>query len=100
MYCTLVAVVLLVPPSPKVHARLVIEPTEPSENVTVNGAVPLVGLPVKLAVGGTFGPTFVRPHVIHSRGWTRLVLWPAPSDATVLEIPIMSTRFNTFTVTV
>src|SRR5437867_8356855 len=96
----LVPVMFVVPPSPKPQLRLVIEPIELSVNVTASGAAPLVGLPLKLATGGGLGPMFVIPHVIHSRGWTKFVVWLALSDATTLDIPNMSTRFNTFTVTV
>src|SRR2546425_523666 len=96
----LVAVMFVVAPSPKLQLRLVIEPTELSVNVTASGAAPLVGLPVKLAVGAVGDPTFMRDSVIHSRGWVTVTLWPAPSEATTLDIPSMSTRFNTLTVTV
>ena len=44
---------MLVPPSPKLHDLLVILPVEPSVKLTVNGRYPLVGIPLKLAVGGT-----------------------------------------------
>src|ERR1035437_2070660 len=47
----LVAVVLVVFPSPKSQNRLVIVPLELSVNVTASGAAPLVGVPVKLATG-------------------------------------------------
>src|SRR5713101_4062543 len=42
---------LVVAPSPKSQKRLVIVPDEPSVNVTPNGLRPLVGLPLKFAVG-------------------------------------------------
>ena len=43
---------LAVPPSPKVHALLVMEPVELSVKFTANGAKPEVGVAVKLATGG------------------------------------------------
>ena len=44
--CTmLVAVVLLVSPSPKSQNRLVMRPSEVSVNVTARGVAPLVGVP-------------------------------------------------------
>jgi hypothetical protein len=42
-------------PSPKVHAHDVGELLDASVNVTVSGADPEVGVPVKLATGGTAG---------------------------------------------
>ena len=39
-------------PSPKSHAHEVGLPVEVSVNATVRGAVPLGGVPVKLATGG------------------------------------------------
>src|SRR5208282_608357 len=42
---------LVVAPSPKLQNRLLIGPVELSVNVTVNGAAPLVGLPLKMAIG-------------------------------------------------
>ena len=48
---------LEMPPSPKVQAQLVGEPVLVSVKFTVSGAVPLVGVAVKLAVGpGPPGP--------------------------------------------
>ena len=41
-----------VPTSPKFHAHDVGELVEVSVNATVSGAVPDVGIPVKLATGG------------------------------------------------
>ena len=38
-------------PSPKFHFHDVGEPVELSVNVTVNGALPVVGVPAKLATG-------------------------------------------------
>lgn len=39
-------------PSPKSHVYEVGLPVEASVNATVRGAVPLVGVPIKLATGG------------------------------------------------
>jgi hypothetical protein len=47
---------VLVPPSPKVQERLVmgdVPGVEVSVKFTVSGADPVVGVPVKAAVGGT-----------------------------------------------
>src|SRR5436309_10232081 len=49
MLLVLMLVVLL---SPKSQNQLLIVPVELSLNVTTNGAVPLVGLPMKSATGG------------------------------------------------
>src|ERR1700716_845822 len=49
----LVRAVLVVEPSPKSQKRLVIVPVELSVKLTLRGLRPLVGLPVKLAVGTT-----------------------------------------------
>ena len=49
-------------PSPKCHRWFVIEPVDVSVNVTVNGAVPLVGAALNAATGG--GTLFVFPTVI------------------------------------
>src|SRR6266849_9018242 len=46
------ATVLLVAPSPKSQKPLVIVPVDLSVKDTVNGHMPIVGLPVKFAVGG------------------------------------------------
>src|SRR6266568_1520039 len=46
-----VAVVLVVEPSPKSQNRLVMVPVELSVKLTVSGLTPLVGLPLKLASG-------------------------------------------------
>ena len=46
-----------VPLSPKSHSQEVGEPVEVSLKVTVSGADPDVGLPVKLAVGAELGAT-------------------------------------------
>ena len=48
-----------VPVSPNVHAQLVGEFDEVSVKFTVNGATPLVGVAVKLAVGGATGTGIV-----------------------------------------
>ena len=50
MCSTLVAAVLLVPPSPKLQNRLLMVPLELSVKVTVNGVAPLVGLALNAAV--------------------------------------------------
>src|SRR5690349_19977400 len=42
---------LVVAPSPKSQKRLVIVPDEQSVNITLNRSRPLVGLPLKFAVG-------------------------------------------------
>src|SRR2546422_9208261 len=42
----------MVDPSPKSQKRLVIVPAEVSVKVTVSGAAPLVGVPLKLATAG------------------------------------------------
>ncbi len=44
-----------VPPSPKSHAYVVIAPDDWSVNATLSGAGPLVGVPVKAAVGPGYG---------------------------------------------
>src|SRR5580704_9674110 len=44
---------MLVPPSPKVHTRLVTVPLEASVKFTTNVAAPLVGVPPKPATGAT-----------------------------------------------
>jgi hypothetical protein len=49
-------IVLLVP-SPNVHSQLVGALAEVSLNVTLNGALPVVGEAVKLATGGAGGRT-------------------------------------------
>src|ERR1041384_1067634 len=100
MCCKLVAVVLLVAPSPKVQNRLVIEPAELSVNVTVNGGVPLVGVPLNIAVGGETVPRTLRPSVMNSTGRTKVTVpLPGVSDAIVLDNANMSMRFNAFTFT-
>src|SRR5437867_7334668 len=43
---------LVVTLSPKSQSRLLMFPVDVSENVTVNGSIPFVGLPLKFAVGG------------------------------------------------
>ena len=48
-------------PSPKFHIQLVGELVELSENVTSNGAVPEVGVPIKLATGGKMLYVMVNP---------------------------------------
>ena len=51
-WCTTVVPNALVEvPSPKCHRRFVIEPVDVSVNVTVNGAVPLVGAALNEATG-------------------------------------------------
>src|SRR5579859_4492667 len=98
--CTLVAVVLLVPPSPKLQNRLVIEPVEPSVNVTANGGVPFVGLPLKMAAGGGTDPKVERPSVTNSTGAVTFVVWPAVIPAITLDTPNISVRFSALIVNV
>src|SRR6266481_9928079 len=57
------AVVLVVELSPKSQNRFVIVPLELSVKLTVSGLSPLVGLPLKLAVGAT-APVPVRALVL------------------------------------
>src|SRR5258708_481084 len=45
------AEVFVVEPSPKFQNRFVIVPAEVSVKLTVNGAMPMLGFPTKLAVG-------------------------------------------------
>src|ERR1017187_2794708 len=51
VYATVVFSVFVVPPSPNVQDRFVIVPVDVSVNVTSNGTRPLVGVPLKLAMG-------------------------------------------------
>src|SRR5882724_3802918 len=55
--------VLVVEPSPKSQKRLLIVPVEVSVKLTVNGLRPLIGLPVKPAIGTT-APVPVRAFVL------------------------------------
>src|SRR6266446_6468606 len=57
------AAVLMVAPSPKSQNRLVIVPVELSVKVTLSGLRPVVGLPVKFAVGA-IAPAPVRVLVL------------------------------------
>jgi len=76
-------VVLLVPPSPKVHARFVSSGGIVGK-ATVTAPCRWSGA-AKLAVGGTSARHSWRPKVIHSIGWVMVMLELAPSDATTLE---------------
>src|ERR1043166_2705786 len=77
----LLVVTLVVVPSPKFQSRLVMTPTDASVKLTVSGAGPFVGVPVKLETGVHAPPPSVqgmgiwkvnimpleRPPVLHSK---------------------------------
>ena len=57
----ILAVVLVVDPSPKFQERFKIVPVEVSVNVTTSGHEPLVGVAEKLATGATVGAELITP---------------------------------------